>query len=82
MYSNIQNWILYTPTFQMITMLIASPLTLAVALWGMSGPFCCLIYISPVSETSMAQSYSFIRFARYGRGAIEELHDDAATCKK
>jgi hypothetical protein len=37
-YSNIQYWILYTPTFQMITMLIASPLTLAVALWGMSGP--------------------------------------------
>jgi hypothetical protein len=37
-YSNIQYWIVYTPTFQMITMLIASPLTLAVALWGMSGP--------------------------------------------
>jgi hypothetical protein len=37
-YSNIQYWILYTPAFQMITMLIASPLTLAVALWGMSGP--------------------------------------------
>ena len=37
-YSNIQYWIVYTPTFQMITLLIASPLTLAVALWGMSGP--------------------------------------------
>jgi hypothetical protein len=36
-YSNIQGWIVYTPAFQMVTMLVASPVALLVALWGMSG---------------------------------------------
>ena len=36
-YSNIQGWILYTPVFQFTVILIASPLALLLALWGMSG---------------------------------------------
>jgi len=36
-YSNIHGWMLYTPVFQQVTMLIASPIALLVALWGMSG---------------------------------------------
>jgi hypothetical protein len=36
-YSNIIGWIVYTPVFQQVTMLIASPIALLVALWGMSG---------------------------------------------
>jgi hypothetical protein len=36
-YSNIIGWIVYTPLFQQVTMLIASPIALLVALWGMSG---------------------------------------------
>ncbi len=36
-YSNIQGWIIYTPAFQQVTILIASPIALLVALWGMSG---------------------------------------------
>ncbi len=36
-YSHILSWILYTPEFQMVTMLIASPVSQLVALWGMSG---------------------------------------------
>jgi hypothetical protein len=36
-YSHITFWILYTPAFQQSCMLIASPLSLLVALWGMSG---------------------------------------------
>ena len=36
-YSNIHGWILYTPVFQNVIMLIASPIALLVALWGMSG---------------------------------------------
>ena len=36
-YSHIQGWILYTPVFQHVTVLIASPVALLVALWGMSG---------------------------------------------
>ncbi len=36
-HSNIQGWIVYTPAFQMVTTLIASPIALLVALWGMSG---------------------------------------------
>lgn len=36
-YSNIHDWILYTPEFQQIVMVIASPGALLLALWGMSG---------------------------------------------
>ena len=36
-YTNIHGWILYTPAFQQVTTLIASPIALLVALWGMSG---------------------------------------------
>ena len=36
-YANIQGWILYTPAFQLVTVLVASPIALLVALWGMSG---------------------------------------------
>jgi hypothetical protein len=36
-YSKILTWILYTPELQFIIVLIASPLTMLVALWGMSG---------------------------------------------
>jgi hypothetical protein len=35
-YSHITFWILYIPLFQQLVMLIASPLSLLVALWGMS----------------------------------------------
>ncbi len=35
-YSNILGWILYTPAFQQVAMLISSPIALLVALWGMS----------------------------------------------
>ena len=35
-YSNIHFWILYSPVFQPVIMIIASPLALLVALWGMS----------------------------------------------
>jgi hypothetical protein len=36
MYELIQNWILLTPEFQLIVVLISSPLALLVALWGMT----------------------------------------------
>jgi hypothetical protein len=36
MYELIQNWILLTPEFQLIVVLISSPLALVVALWGMT----------------------------------------------
>ena len=36
-YSHITFWILYIPVFQQVVMLFASPLSLLVALWGMSG---------------------------------------------
>lgn len=36
-FSNIQGWLLYTPFFQFIAVLLSSPLATAVALWGMSG---------------------------------------------
>ncbi len=36
-YSNIQGWIVYTPAVQQVAMLIASPIALLVALWGMTG---------------------------------------------
>jgi hypothetical protein len=36
-YSHIHDWILYTPIFQQVITLIASPLTMLIALWGMSG---------------------------------------------
>ncbi len=36
MYQLIQNWLLLTPEFQLIVELISSPLTLIVALWGMT----------------------------------------------
>ena len=34
--THILNWMLYTPEFQMITILLSSPLALLVALWGMT----------------------------------------------
>ena len=36
-YSNIQGWLLYTPSFQFVAVLVSSPLATVVALWGMSG---------------------------------------------
>ena len=36
MYQLIQNWLLLTPEFQLIVVLISSPLALLVALWGMT----------------------------------------------
>jgi len=35
-YTHIHGWVLYTPAFQQVTTLIASPIALLVALWGMS----------------------------------------------
>lgn len=35
-YSNIHGWIIYTPWFQQVTILISSPISLLVSLWGMS----------------------------------------------
>lgn len=35
-FSNIIGWIVYTPVFQQVTILIASPIALLVALWDMS----------------------------------------------
>jgi hypothetical protein len=35
-YSNIHGWILYTPSFQNMCMLVASPIAMLVGLWGMS----------------------------------------------
>ena len=37
-YTNIHGWILYTPAFQQVPTLIASPIALLVALWGMVPP--------------------------------------------
>jgi hypothetical protein len=31
-----QSWIIYTPEFQLLVILISSPLALLVALWGMT----------------------------------------------
>ena len=31
-----QSWLIYTPEFQLVVMLISSPLALLVALWGMT----------------------------------------------
>jgi hypothetical protein len=36
-YSHILFWILFTPEFQLVVMIIASPIAQLVALWGMSG---------------------------------------------
>ena len=36
-YANIQGWIVCTPAVQQVAVLIASPIALLVALWGMSG---------------------------------------------
>ena len=36
-YSHILFWILFTPEFQQVSTIIASPLAQLVALWGMSG---------------------------------------------
>ncbi len=36
MYYLMQQWLFYTPEFQLIVELISSPLTLLVALWGMT----------------------------------------------
>jgi hypothetical protein len=35
-YGVIQFWMIYTPEFQLIVMLISSPAALLVALWGMT----------------------------------------------
>ncbi len=35
-YSNIHGWILYTPAFQSMIILVASPIAMLVGLWGMS----------------------------------------------
>jgi len=37
LYSLMQTWLIYTPEFQLSVELISSPLTLLVALWGMTG---------------------------------------------
>jgi hypothetical protein len=36
-FSNFHGWLLYTPSFQFVAVLVSSPLATAVALWGMSG---------------------------------------------
>ena len=36
MYSNIHGWLLFTPAFQYAVMLISSPISMLVALWGMT----------------------------------------------
>jgi hypothetical protein len=37
-FNHIQRWLLNTPQFQLITVLVSSPLALLVALWGMTNP--------------------------------------------
>jgi hypothetical protein len=36
MYALIQNWLIFTPEFQLLVVLISSPLSLLVSLWGMT----------------------------------------------
>ncbi len=36
-YSNIHGWLIFSPSFQMLAVFISSPVTMMVALWGMSG---------------------------------------------
>jgi hypothetical protein len=36
-WSNVHGWLLYTPSFQMIAVLVSSPVAMMVSLWGMSG---------------------------------------------
>ncbi len=48
-YSNIQGWLVYTPAFQMISLLISSPLALLVAFWGL---------LEPKKETSNLENSS------------------------
>jgi hypothetical protein len=58
-YSNIQGWILYTPAFQQVTMIIASPVALLVALWGMSG-------VRALEQMASPRVVEFITRARVG----------------
>ena len=37
-YSHIQGWLVYTPSFQMTSLLISSPLALLVGFWGLADP--------------------------------------------
>jgi hypothetical protein len=37
-YSHIQGWLVYTPAFQMTSLLVSSPLALLFAFWGLSDP--------------------------------------------
>jgi hypothetical protein len=60
-YSHILSWILYTPAFQQVTMLVASPVSQLVALWGMSG-------VRAVEQTAAQQST--LQAARNNNGNI------------
>ncbi len=66
-YSNIHDWILYTPEFQQIVMVIASPGALLLALW------CC-----PTPHINTAFVYQPSLLLR-GMSGVQELEDMASA---
>ncbi len=54
-YSQMQVWLLYTPEFQILIVLISQPITLIIALWGMtSGRMLALMKGAPLQHRLLA----------------------------
>ncbi len=54
MYAHLLNWMIYTPEFQLVVILVSSPLALLVALWGMTPKATLYLMKSSKRESSLS----------------------------
>ena len=54
MYSHFLYWMIYTPEFQLVVVLVSSPLALLVALWGMTSKATLYLMKSSQRETALS----------------------------
>ena len=76
MYAHLLNWMIYTPEFQLVVVLVSSPLALLVALWGMTSK----ATLQLMKSNTRGGGYSvepLAHAAKEGGGAINGVKPDA-----
>ena len=79
MYGHIVNWINYTPEFQLMIMLISSPVALLVALWGVTSKSTLQLMKSQEQESATPLSPAMKRDEEAGEWTLAQLPQPLST---
>ena len=79
MYGHIVNWINYTPEFQLLIMLISSPVALLVALWGVTSKSTLHLMKAQERESATPLSPAVKRDTEAGEWTMLQLPQPLST---